>query len=382
MKRLNIKVLLLIFFTIIGVVFLLISNKFLKQLANEEQQNIKLWAMAVEQMANTKNLDQDLSFILNVIQNNRTIPVILVDTNMMLINYMNIDKEELQDSLSISHTINRIARVHDPIDILVDGVVINRVYYDDSSTLKRLVLYPYLFIAIIALFLFISYIVVIQSLRSEQNSIWVGMAKETAHQLGTPTSSLMACVALLQDSSLEPTILEELQKDVNRLNRVAMRFSKIGSSPDIKLVDLAEVIHNSVDYLSSRLSTHVKIDVDIPSPVNMTTKGNFTLLEWVLENLIKNAVDAMQGSGHISIRLFEEMPWLILDVTDDGKGISHSDVRKIFRAGFTTKSRGWGLGLTLAKRIITHYHRGKIFVQWSEQGKGTTFRIMLKAHRQ
>ena len=333
--------------------------------------------MGIKELANPDRTDGDYTFIFEVLENNRTIPVVLVDNQGNVANYMNIAPGQMDTPERVAATIERMARAHEPIEFVLADDEKNTVYYDDSSTLKRLALYPYVLLAVILAFIIVSYYFVRQSLRAEQNGVWVGMAKETAHQLGTPISSLMACLELLRMEPEPPSVTDELAKDVARLDRIAQRFSKIGSQPDLKPIDLRELIVASVDYLSERLSRRVRFCTHLPQHPVMV-QGSSTLLEWVVENLVKNGVDAMQGHGQIDVVLTEVEGWAHLDVSDTGQGIARSNFKAVFNPGFTTKSRGWGLGLTLAKRIVADYHRGRIFVLRSEPQRGTTFRVMLR----
>ena len=373
----KINQLLLLIFSVIGVAVLLVTNRFVKQLAYEERQKIDLWVMGVRELANPDRTDRDYTFIFEVLQNNRTIPVVLVDNQGRVVNYMNIAPSLMDTPERAAATIERMARAHEPIEFALYDDEKNTVYYDDSSTLKRLALYPYVLLAVILAFIIVSYYFVRQSLRAEQNGVWVGMAKETAHQLGTPISSLMACLELLRLEPAQPGVIDELSKDIQRLDRIAQRFSKIGSQPDLRPIDLCELIAGSVAYLSGRLSKRVRFCTHLPQHPLMVL-GSPTLLEWVVENLVKNGVDAMQGHGQIDVELSEADGWVCLDVSDTGQGIARGNFKAVFNPGFTTKSRGWGLGLTLAKRIVDGYHRGRIFVLRSEPHRGTTFRVMLR----
>lgn len=376
-RKPKINQLLLLIFSIIGLTVTFVTNRFIEQLEYEERQKIDLWVMGIKELANPERTDGDYTFIFEVLQNNRTIPVVLVDNQGRVANYMNIAPSQMDTPERVSATIERMARAHKPIEFELADDEKNTVYYDDSSTLKRLALYPYVLLAVIMAFILVSYYFVRQSLRAEQNGVWVGMAKETAHQLGTPISSLMACLELLKMEPEPPSVTDELAKDVARLNRIAQRFSKIGSQPDLRRIDLGELVLGSVDYLSERLSKRVRFCTHLPQqPV--LVQGSTTLLEWVVENLVKNGVDAMQGHGQIDVVLSEADGWALLDVSDTGQGIARSNFKAVFNPGFTTKSRGWGLGLTLAKRIVDDYHRGRIFVLRSEPQRGTTFRVMLR----
>lgn len=377
-KRLRITGILLISFVLIGAFSLYITNRFVKQLSTEERQKIDLWVMGMKQLANTSNNDQDYSFILEVLRNNKTIPVILVDDKGEVANYMNIPDSKMNTPEEAAKKIAQMSESNPPITFTLYDNAKNTVYYDDSITLKRLSYYPHIFLVIIMLFVLIAFYAISQSWRAEQNGVWVGLAKETAHQLGTPTSSLMACLELLHDQNISPIVIEELGKDINRLERITNRFSKIGSNPDLSEIKLAELIDGSVSYLTGRISTKVKITNNYDGVDDVRIMGNLTLLEWVIENIVKNSVDAMQGEGSIDINVFQNSKLVFIDISDTGKGISKNNLNNVFNPGFTTKNRGWGLGLTLTKRIVEGYHKGKIFVLKSELNKGTTFRIAFR----
>lgn len=379
-KRLKINITILSVFALIGAITLIITNRFVQQLSTEERQKIDLWVMGIRQLAtvNYEVQDYDYTFILEVLHNNKTIPVILVDNSGKVTNYMNISASRMANPHKVRRIIARMSRSHQPIVFTLYDDVTNTVYYDDSITLKRLSLYPYILLVVILVFVLTAYFIISQSWRAEQNDVWIGLAKETAHQLGTPTSSLMACLELLRQQDIEPKITEELGKDIDRLERITRRFSKIGSNPDLQEINLIALVDSSISYLSSRLSAHVHICANYNSAGKIWVLGNSTLLEWVFENIVKNGVDAMQGSGQITINIIDNTQLVFVDISDQGKGIARSNFRTVFNPGYTTKKRGWGLGLTLTKRIVEEYHRGKIFVLKSEINRGTTFRIVLK----
>ncbi len=375
--RLKINQVLLLIFSVIGTAVMLVSNRFVQQLSDEERQKIDLWVMAIKQLALPDKSDSEYTFTFEVLRNNRTIPVVLVDGQGRVLDYMNIAQSQMDTPAKVEQMLERMARKHAPIEFLLYDEEKNIVYYDDSSTLKRLSLYPYVLLAVILAFIVISYYAIQQSLRAEQNGVWVGLAKETAHQLGTPTSSLMACLDLLRQEALPQGVVDELAKDIHRLERITQRFSKIGSRPDLQLVDIGGLVEGAVSYLSGRLSRQVSFATHLPS-VPLSVQANPTLMEWVLENLVKNGVDAMQGVGRIDVSVSQAGDWVCVDVADTGRGIARSNFKAVFNPGFTTKSRGWGLGLTLAKRIVEDYHHGRIFVHSSELMRGTTFRVMLR----
>ena len=266
---------------------------------------------------------------------------------------------------------------HEPIEINLLHDVKNYVYYMDSTTLKKLSYYPYIQLLIIILFVVISYYAFSQSRKAERNGIWVGMAKETAHQLGTPTSSLMACLTILRENSPNDLVLNELEKDIHRLEIITDRFSKIGSAPSLNKNNLVEMLDKSVEYLQTRVSKNVVFQKEYAIKEAINIPLNVTLMEWVIENIVKNSVDAMNGVGTLTFNIIDNTQVVFVDIVDTGRGIPKSKFKDVFRPGYTTKSRGWGLGLTLSKRIVEEYHNGKIFIKSSEINKGTAFRIVL-----
>lgn len=267
-------------------------------------------------------------------------------------------------------------RTTNVIDIEIDSDITQHLYYEDSTLLRNLSLYPYVQLIVMAAFVMVVYFAVTSSKKAEQNKVWVGLSKETAHQLGTPISSLMAWIELMRDSDADPEMVEEMDKDVKRLSTIASRFSKIGSQPNMESTDLNEVVGRSVSYMSSRISSRIDLSVHL-SPEALTVSMSAPLIEWVMENLIKNAVDAMEARGSITVTTFADHGMAVVLVKDTGKGMTRKMRKEVFRAGYTTKKRGWGLGLTLARRIVEQYHGGRIFVSESEPGAGTTFRIQL-----
>lgn len=352
------------------------TNRFVSELKQEERQKIDLWANAVKYISNETGSGEDFSLIFEIVQNNRTVPVILTDEAGNLIGFRNIEILNPQDTIYVSNLLNKMRAEHEPITIELPDGSKNYVYYFDSITLKKLNYYPYIHLIIISFFIGIAFYSYSQARKSEQNLIWLGMAKETAHQLGTPTSSLMACSSLLSEKYPNDEVVTELEKDVKRIETITSRFSKIGSSPSLENIDVTRLISDSVSYQSKRCPRTITFNY---SPGNsIYAKGNYILLGWVLENLLKNGIDAMQGKGVITILVITEKNNVIIDIQDQGKGIEKSKHKEIFQAGYTTKERGWGLGLSLAKRIVEQYHSGKIFVFRSELGVGSTFRIILK----
>ena len=318
------------------------------------------------------------SFFQEVVNNSASVPVIITDsTRSTLIAWGKIDSTRVNDPAFARAIIKEMAAYNDPIEIVIADRK-HYIFYQDSFLLTQLRYYPYIQLAIIGFFLLIAYLLFSTARRSEQNQVWVGLAKETAHQLGTPLSSMMAWVEYLKTKDVGEETITELQKDVNRLNTITERFSKIGSAANLKTENLVEVVYNSISYLKTRTSNKVNFIINPPQGAIILTMLNSPLFDWVIENLVKNAVDAMTGQGTITIDIEEEEQFVIVDISDTGKGIPKKMQRTIFNPGFTSKQRGWGLGLSLAQRIIRENHDGKIFVKTSTAGKGTTFRIMLR----
>lgn len=316
------------------------------------------------------------SFISEIVINSASVPVIYTDsTQKHIIDFGNLNNELSKDTTFLLSTIKKMRTQNSPIGVIIDKNNVNYIFYSDSELLMQLKYYPYFQFCIIGLFLIIAYYMFSTSRRVEQNQVWVGMAKETAHQLGTPLSSLMAWVEYLKLKNVDDNTLQELSKDINRLEVITERFSKIGSTPKLEDNNLIEVIQNTIDYLKSRISKNVSIEL-MSNEATLTAKLNPSLLSWVLENIIKNAVDAMKGEGVITITITDQSQFVYIDIKDTGTGINRNKHKTIFEPGYTTKQRGWGLGLSLVKRIVENYHNGKIFVKQSD-ATGTTFRIVL-----
>ena len=348
----QVKIILVVAAIVIAVASLMVSHFLVKDLQREERNKMETWAEALN-VLNNADENTDLTLVLNVIQGNNTIPVIVMDSSGMDAegNYIKI---HLGDSISAGDY--------------------QLVCYDDSILLKRLSQYPYWQLGIVMIFVVVAIFALLASKRAEQNKVWVGLSKETAHQLGTPISSLMAWVEILKENYPDDELIPEMNKDVNRLQLIAERFSKIGSLPEPVDASMNDVLKHVVDYMDRRTSKKVEITTNMPG-YDVIAKINASLFEWVIENLCKNAVDAMEGSGKIELSLLDEGTKVVIEVKDNGKGIRKKDVKNVFTPGFTTKKRGWGLGLSLAKRIVEEYHKGRIFVKSSEVGFGTTFRI-------
>ncbi len=376
---------------IIAVVSLLASHFLVMDLQREERNKMETWAMALRALSNA-DTNTDLSLVLNVIQGNNTIPVIVMDADGHVTDYRNIqmDTETADDSVEyVARYAQSMIKHGNCIKIFLNDVRNDTLHhgtevdyqlvcYDESIMLKRLSQYPYWQLGIVLIFVVVAIFALLASKRAEQNKVWVGLSKETAHQLGTPISSLMAWVEILKENYPDDDLIPEMNKDVKRLELIADRFSKIGSLPEPVDASMNEVLQHVVEYMNRRTSKNVDIVQHLPDH-EVIVKMNASLFEWVIENLCKNAVDAMGGKGRIELVLFEEGKYVVIEVTDNGKGIPKKDIKNVFMPGFTTKKRGWGLGLSLARRIVEDYHKGRIFVKSSELGVGTTFRIEIMA---
>lgn len=372
------KLVLLLIAVAIGLFSLLYTQNLVKKLKAEERRKVELWAKATRLIINASDSSRDLDFLSSISQENTTVPVILTDGNDSIISAKNFDPSKIND---VRYLKNRLARMKEktkPIIIDFGDGYINRIYYRDSIILIKLIYYPYVQLSVIILFILVSYLAFFSSRKAEQNQVWVGMSKETAHQLGTPTSSLAGWIEILQMKYPELSVTEEMARDVTRLEKVTERFSKIGSRPDLTNEEIATIISQTVEYLKSRTSSKINFTVENDSASELKIPLNAALFSWVVENVCRNAVDATGGDGNISLKISETEDYAVIDILDDGKGIPKSSQKKIFRPGYTTKERGWGLGLSLAKRIIEEYHNGKIFVKYSEPGRGTCFRIMMR----
>lgn len=370
------KILLVVAAVVIAVASLVASNLLTRDLYEEEHKKMEVWAEAMRTL-NAGDDNGGMNLVLKVIQDNTTIPIVVVDEKGEVQLSRNV--EEQPDTL-LSVTAMRWKNAGHSIRILYDDDNPKEfidVCYDDSLMLKRLAVYPYVQLGVVLLFVVVAIFALLTSKRAEQNKVWVGLSKETAHQLGTPISSLMAWSEVLREQYPGDTLLDEMDKDVRRLQLIADRFSKIGSLPEPVPSNMNELLTRVADYMSRRVSNKVRIEKLLP-PEPIIAPLNASLFEWVIENLCKNAVDAMEGQGRITLFLGEEMGTLVVEVSDTGKGIRKKDLKSVFKPGFTTKQRGWGLGLSLAKRIVEEYHHGRIYVKNTELGRGTTFRIELK----
>ncbi len=359
----QIKIILVFAAVIIAVASLLISHFLVRDLSQEERHRMEVWAQALRSL-NEADENTDLTLVLSVMEGNNTIPVIVMNAEGGIDDFRNIE-----DTVRMDAYAKRMIKAGDTISI---GNQL--VCYDESIMLKRLSAWPYVQLGIVLIFVVVAIFALLSSKRAEQNKVWVGLSKETAHQLGTPVSSLMAWVEMLKEQYPDDDLLPEMDKDVQRLQLIADRFSKIGSVPEPVESSMNEVVEHVVSYMDRRTSSQVQMIRCLPDH-EVIVKMNASLFEWVIENLCKNAVDAMEGKGTITLTLEEKPDHVVIEVQDTGKGIKKKDIGNVFTPGFTTKKRGWGLGLSLAKRIVEEYHKGRIFVKQSEVGKGTTFRI-------
>jgi nitrogen-specific signal transduction histidine kinase len=371
---------LLLFVVLIGMGSLIYTENLVSKLKIEERENVKLWAEATR-LISLSDTTQNVDFLSTIIYNNKTVPVILTDESDSIISARNFNAERIGDKIYLKKILKKIKEKNKPILINLEEGHFNLIYYKDSIILTMLIYYPYIQVGIILLFILVSYLAFRSSRKAEQNQVWVGMSKETAHQLGTPTSSLAGWIEILQNKYPEISITRELAIDVERLEKVTERFSRIGSKPALANENLTNIISRAVDYLKSRTSSKVRFLIDDNMKKEVIVSVNSALFEWVIENVFKNAIDSMEGSGDITIRISETDKNAIIDISDTGKGIPKSAFNKIFYPGYTTKLRGWGLGLSLAKRIIEEYHNGRIFVRHSEVGKGSCIRIIMNKEK-
>lgn len=378
----QVKIILVLAAIVIAVTSLIISNIFVKDLAKEERNKMEIWADAMRSF-NMADETTDLGLVLKVMNDNNTIPVIVLDNKGLVQICRNVDVGNRSEKDSVAYVSHLGQRLYDAgrfIRISMDDT--NKkayvdVCYDDSTILKRLAYYPYVQLGVVLIFVVVAIFALLTSKKAEQNKVWVGLSKETAHQLGTPISSLMAWIEILKENYPDDDLIPEMDKDVKRLQLIADRFSKIGSLPEPVPSSLSDVVDHVIDYMDRRTSSKVLMTKKFPQN-DIIVNLNASLFEWVIENLCKNAVDAMEGEGHITIEVLDLPGKAVIEVTDDGKGIRKKDISSVFKPGFTTKKRGWGLGLSLAKRIVEEYHHGRIFVKRSEVGVGTTFRIEIK----
>jgi signal transduction histidine kinase len=376
-RKLRWKFLLFVAAISIGVSSLWYTNNLVRKLAVEERKRAELLAEAQQKFVNAELTDKNLDFYGKVMQYNETVPVIVVDSMDNILFMRNLDSVKMNNPRYVEKKLRQMKESGDPVIINLTPSERQFLYYSKSTILTKLTIYPFVQLCIILLFILVAYFAFSSSRNAEQNQVWVGLSKETAHQLGTPISSLLAWLEMFKLKTSETDMLNELEKDVKRLEKITERFSKIGSKPILKKENLISVISSAVNYLKSRSSGFVKFNVHLTTE-ELYIPLNASLFEWVVENLCKNAIDATNGQGEVDIFITDHNQVVYFDVSDTGKGISKGKFKTIFKPGYTTKERGWGLGLSLAKRIVEEYHDGKIFVHQSELGKGTVIRIVLK----
>lgn len=373
-QKLRWKFLLFIAAVIIGVSSLWYTNILVRKFALEEKKRIELWAEAQEQVIKS---DENLDFFFRVLSNNETIPVIVVDSADNILFSRNLNLAKTSNQRYVDRKLKQMKEENEPFEIVISNDDRQFLYYGHSTILTKLAYYPYVQLAIILLFITVSYFAFSASRKTEQNKVWVGLSKETAHQLGTPISSLMAWLEIMRSKTTDQEMLNELGKDIKRLEKITERFSKIGSKPILDKENIQKVIDRAIIYLKTRSSDKVLYDIHLPQD-ELIIPLNAELFEWVIENVCKNAIDAINGTGKIDIFISDHTQVVYVDIADNGRGIPKSKYKTIFKPGYTTKERGWGLGLSLSKRIVEEYHGGKIFVNDSELDHGTTIRIVLR----
>lgn len=378
------RIIFLLVATMIVVISMLFTNHIANSLAQEERNRVEVWAEATRQLILADD-NTNIDFFSDIIEQNSTIPVYMVDAQGNLLSSRNVKEPKHNIAKFYADKIDNLRQTQEPIEVRISDDVIQYIYYEDSNLLKQLYYFPFIQFIVIFLFVLIVIYTLLMTQRSEQNMVWAGLSKETAHQLGTPISSLNACSELFKLNYPDDALVTEMDKDIQRLQAIADRFSKIGSAPVLTSTNLMEVLTNTIDYMRTRTSEQVRYAIewngqplapDDPMP-QVCVELNQTLMEWVIENLCKNAIDAMENKGKITLSVQDYDDKVLIDITDTGKGIQRKHIQQVFQPGYTTKTRGWGLGLSLAKRIIEQYHKGKIFVKQSVPNIGTTFRIVL-----
>jgi len=380
MTRLRYKtpwmLLLFLFAILTGMGSLIYTRYLVGILKTEERKKVEQWAEATRLITRADS-SQNIEFLYSIIETNTTIPVILTDENDSIISSGNFDEIRLRDPLYLRSQLEKIRNKNEPIVIELGGNHANLIYYKDSIILTQLNYYPYVQIGIIILFILVAYLAFSSSRKAEDNQVWVGMSRETAHQLGTPTSSLSGWVEILQSKYPDISLTKEIALDVERLEKITERFSRIGAKTVLNNENIVAIISRTVDYIKSRTSTKTRFHSVYDESKEIFVPVNAALFEWVIENVCKNAIDAMEGRGDIKIQIAETEKYVFIDISDTGKGIPKSAFKKIFNPGYTTKQRGWGLGLSLARRIIEEFHQGKIYVRNSEVEKGSCIRIVM-----
>ncbi|WP_430466925.1 sensor histidine kinase [Winogradskyella ouciana] len=356
------------------------TYSFFQKFKAEERIKIKTWSVAqIDLLKNIDDLTEDVNEVTSHVLTETTTstPMLVLDEEGKVSTSINIDEEKLQDSLQIQNLVNKFTSENEPIKVIVNNKVFQTIYYGNSPLLNKLKYYPLALLLIILLFAAVVYFFYRSSKNAEQNKLWTGMAKETAHQIGTPLSSLVGWTEILKTENVNAEYISEIEKDIDRLQTITERFSKIGSAPTLERLDIVKLTESSYDYLKSRSSKLINFYIESPDN-EIIVNVNPQLYSWTIENLVKNAIDAMKGKGDLKLKISQTDKNVLIDISDTGKGIAKHQFTKIFEPGYTTKKRGWGLGLSLAKRIVEDYHNGKIKVLHSEIGKGTTIQISLK----
>lgn len=379
----SLKVIIICVAVVIAIASLVVSQTLTDRMKQEERTKMEIWTSAMQIMSNADS-DADMTLVLRVLNGNNTIPVVVVDDNGMIQDYRNLDISRSDSLASLHEQVAEICKAGKNIRFYLNDRAGNvdhgqfvDVYYDDSLLLRQLAVFPYVQLGVVIIFVIIAAYLLTNMKKVEQNRVWVGLSRETAHQLGTPISSLMAWKDLLEEDHPDDAAVKEMGKDIEVLKTVVDRFSKIGSEPEVEICDISEIIKDRAEYISRRISNKIDVRCEMPAH-HVKALVSHTLFEWVIENLCKNAADAMDGVGAIILTHGKSDKKIWVEVSDNGKGIPKSKYKTIFNPGYTTKERGWGLGLSLSKRIIEEYHRGRIYVKYSELGKGTTFRIELR----
>lgn len=370
------KLVFFLFAVAIGAATLWYTESFLKELRAEEEKKVNQWAMAMNEVSMADKEDE-LTLAVEILEGADNIPIIITDANGQITETKNISERRLEDTEWLYQRMEEMAVAHEPLDMIYLAGETYKVYYDNSLLLTKMRYYPMVLLVVIFIFVMIAYVAFSNARRAEQDQVWNGLAKETAHQIGTPLTSLLGWLEMLRMQPENAEMVSEMQKDIDRLHTITDRFSKIGSTPNLSVQYLDEVVRESVDYMQNRTPKRIKIELKPLEEERIEVKLNKPLFEWVIENLIRNALDAIQGQGDIDIMIKPTAKTIRIDVRDTGKGIPSNKQKTVFRPGFTTKKRGWGLGLSLAKRIVEEYHHGKIYVANSQLNVGTTFRIVL-----
>ena len=370
------KRLLLLSALFIGLAILWFTNSLVEDFRREERTKVRIWAAATEQTTDIDNLDEDISFVFEVINLNKTIPVILTDSKGKILYHKNFPEKKTSNLDYLTNQLLYMKKTQEPITFEYADGKRNMIYYKDSILLTRLKYFPFVILFAVGLFILLGYLTFSSSRKAEQNKVWAGMSRETAHQLGTPLSSLMGWLVLLKEKEGTEELIFEMNKDILRLQTISERFSKIGSQPELYNTNLNKTIEKSFFYMKDRSSSKIEFILHSDSPL-LCINLNPQLFGWVIENILTNSIDAIQGKGFINLFIKEEGDRVFVDIKDSGRGLRSSQIKNVFEPGYTSKKRGWGLGLSLVKRIVEDYHKGQVYVLQSELGNGTTFRISL-----